>query len=549
MIQIEFKKILAIAVLTLLGYSTTAAQISLSEKQIQLLDSIAIKDVPEKAPGIATAIIQNGKAIYEKVAGYADFADSSLIKRDTRFNIASNGKQFTALAVLTLIDQKKVKRSDDIRKWFPSLYPELKNPITVQSLLNHTSGIRDVYDLYSLQGITWWKQTYENKDVLALLERQTDLNFTPNTKYLYSNSNYILLALLVEKVSKATFKEYTDEIFQQLNMPNTSFESDFTKIRGPIARAYFNFDTWSTYEWIWNVVGDGNLFSTLEDQIQWELLVQGEGKTTFKRKIIVQSQETIEDSNFQNYGYGLELGTYKDLEYHFHEGATGAWKATFIRFPKEAISMITLTNTGKSIPSSQTRQMADVVFNLPSKETFIVTEPPSIGNYVNETEIVGTYLTDNDFAFTFETQEDKIFLKRDGRNDVELKREADNIFHQKYDPAFKQEFTTNSKGEMQVTAYYTNHAPYSLIKVIDLENDFDFKKIDGAYYNSETDTNISIRHLEETNYEISFRSDKTTNGLLVSKNKMLVNSYSLEFHDDALLLNGERIKKVRFNRK
>jgi CubicO group peptidase (beta-lactamase class C family) len=549
MIQIEFKKILAIAVLTLLGYSTTAAQISLSEKQIQLLDSIAIKDVPEKAPGIATAIIQNGKAIYEKVAGYADFADSSLIKRDTRFNIASNGKQFTALAVLTLIDQKKVKRSDDIRKWFPSLYPELKNPITVQSLLNHTSGIRDVYDLYSLQGITWWKQTYENKDVLALLERQTDLNFTPNTKYLYSNSNYILLALLVEKVSKATFKEYTDEIFQQLNMPNTSFESDFTKIRGPIARAYFNFDTWSTYEWIWNVVGDGNLFSTLEDQIQWELLVQGEGKTTFKRKIIVQSQETIEDSNFQNYGYGLELGTYKDLEYHFHEGATGAWKATFIRFPKEAISMITLTNTGKSIPSSQTRQMADVVFNLPSKETFIVTEPPSIGNYVNETEIVGTYLTDNDFAFTFETQEDKIFLKRDGRNDVELEREADNIFHQKYDPAFKQEFTTNSKGEMQVTTYYTNHAPYSLIKVIDLENDFDFKKIDGAYYNSETDTNISIRHLEETNYEISFRSDKTTNGLLVSKNKMLVNSYSLEFHDDALLLNGERIKKVRFNRK
>ncbi|BAO56139.1 hypothetical protein NMS_2130 [Nonlabens marinus S1-08] len=102
---------------------------------------------------------------------------------------------------------------------------------------------------------------------------------------------------------------------------------------------------------------------------------------------------------------------------------------------------------------------------------------------------------------------------------------------------------------MQVTAYYTTHAPYSLTKVNDLENDFDFKKIDGTYYNSETDSNISMKHLEGANYEISYRSDKNTKGLLVSSTKILVNSYSLKFHEDALLLNGERIKKVRFHRK
>jgi len=547
--QIEFKKLLTFTVLTLLCCCLAVGQTSLTEQQIHLLDSISIKDVPEKAPGIATAIIQDGKVIYENVAGYADFADSSLIKRDTRFNIASNGKQFTALAILNLVDQHKIKLTDDIRKWFPDLYTKIEEPITVRSLLNHTSGIRDIYDLWSLQGITWWKQSYDNKDVLALLEKQTDLNFTPNTSYLYSNTNYIILALLVEEVSKTTFKEYTDAMFQQLNMCNTSFESDYTKLRGSIARAYFNFDTWNTYKWIWNVVGDGNLFSTLEDQIQWEKLVQGEGKTKFKRKIIAESQETIKNSKFKNYGYGLEFGSYKDLVYRFHEGSTGAWKATLIRFPEEAISMITLTNTGKSIPSSQTRQMADVVFNLPSAETFLVTQPPAIGNYIAENDLLGTYLTDNDFAFTFEKRDNTIFLKRDGRNDVELEREADNIFHQKYDPAFKQEFTTNSKGEMQVTAYYTTHAPYSLTKVDDLENDFDFKKFDGTYYNSEIDTNISIKHLEDANYEISYRSGRNTKGLLISSTKMLVNSYSLEFQDDVLLLNGERIKKVRFNRK
>jgi CubicO group peptidase (beta-lactamase class C family) len=242
--------------LTILFYSKVFGQISLSTKQIELLDSIASQDVPKNAPGIATAIIQDGKVIYEKYAGYADLKENTLIKNSTRFNIASNGKQFTALAVLTLIEKYNLKLSDDIRKWFPNLFPNIKESITVQSLLNHTSGIRDCYDLWSLQGYTWWEKSFDNNDVLALIEKQSDLNFEPGTKYLYSNTNYILLALLVEKVSNKTFVEYTNEMFIQLNMPNTSFESDFTKIRGQIARAYFNFDTWTTYKWIWNVCGE-----------------------------------------------------------------------------------------------------------------------------------------------------------------------------------------------------------------------------------------------------------------------------------------------------
>ncbi len=541
-------KILLLTILALISCDKIFGQKVLSENQIILLDSIALQDVPENAPGIATAIIQDGIVIYEKYAGLADLSDSTLIRNTTRFNIASNGKQFTALAILTLIDNNELELSDDIRKWFPNLYPNIKEKITVQSLLNHTSGVRDCYDLWSLQGYTWWEKSFDNNDVLSLIEKQTDLNFKLDTDYLYSNTNYILLALIIEKVSKKTFVEYTNEMFRQLNMPNTSFESDYTKIRGQIARAYFNFGTWTTYDWIWNVVGDGNIFSTLEDQIQWEKLVQGKGKTTFNRAIISQSQQTIEKSKFKNYGYGLEFGEYKNLGYKFHEGATGAWKATVIRFPERNISMLTLTNTGKSIPASQTRQMADVVLNLKSAETYLVTKPIRIGKYVSENEILGTYLTESDFAFTFEKNNNKLFLKRVGRNDVELEREADNIFHQKYDPDFKQEFTTNSKGEFQVTAYYVNHSPYSLTKAEKLENDFNFKSLDGIYHNSETNTSIALKHLDGVNYEVAFRTDYTTNGLLVSKNKLLVDFYSIEFRDENLMLNGERIKQVRYNR-
>jgi hypothetical protein len=136
-----------------------------------------------------------------------------------------------------------------------------------------------------------------------------------------------------------------------------------------------------------------------------------------------------------------------------------------------------------------------------------------------------------------------------GRKDVELEREADNIFHQKFDPAFKQEFTKNSKGEMQVTAYYVNHSPYSLTKVNQIEKSYDFKTINGDYVNSETNTTLNINYLDGMNYEITFRNDYKTKGLLVSTNKILVDFYSLETQNGELFLNGERMKKVKYVRK
>jgi len=123
----------------------------------------------------------------------------------------------------------------------------------------------------------------------------------------------------------------------------------------------------------------------------------------------LRSQQIIKGSTFTNYGYGIEFGEYKGMAYTFHEGATGAWKATVIRFPRKNISILTLTNTGKSIPYYQTRQMADVIFNLESQETYLVTKPASIGMFINESEILGTYLSENDFAFTFEKKANAIF--------------------------------------------------------------------------------------------------------------------------------------------
>jgi CubicO group peptidase (beta-lactamase class C family) len=549
----ESKKGMMIILWLFICAGTVFSQTKLSEYQLKRLDSIAAQDVPKNAPGIATAIISKGEVLFEKYAGIADFKDSLKIDKNTRFNLASNGKQFTALAILILEEENKIKLSDDIRQYLPKLYPNIKFEITIVNLLTHSSGIRDVYDLWSLKGITWWEHSFNNHDVLELIQNQKDLNFEPSTTYLYSNTNYILLALIVEKVSGKSFKEFTDHMFVKLHMPSTSFESDYSQIEGTIARAYFNFDTWTTYDWIWNVVGDGNLFSTLTDQIQWEKTIQGAVKSEIKSNLIQKSQELVQEEMVDNYGFGLEFGAYKGLKYQFHEGATGAWKATLVRFPSDSISMLTLTNTGKSIPSMQTRQMADLFFDLEKDEKYLVTQPAKIGNYVSEDLILGTYLTMNNFSFEFLKKEDgKLYLKRSGRNDIELVREADNIFHQKFDKDFKQEFIENGKGEMEVTAYYINHSPYTLTRKKSDWKEYDYQALNGKYHNSETEVTIEISHLSNRDYAVLI-GDQENVGLLITPSKLMLNNYVFEFTNgtktiSSLSLNADRIIAVNFER-
>ncbi|MEI7669870.1 MAG: hypothetical protein WCJ33_07290, partial [Pseudomonadota bacterium] len=251
-----------------------------------------------------------------------------------------------------------------------------------------------------------------------------------------------------------------------------------------------------------------------------------------KRQILEKSQKLTDHSTIKNYGYGLEFGIYKGLPYKFHEGATGAWKATFIRFPSKHISIITLTNTGKSTPNTQTRQMADVVFNLKTDAAYLVTKPAKAGSFVSEEDMIGTYQTDNNFTFQFEKRDSILYLKRLGRNEVQLEREADNILHQTYDPDFKQEFKKNEKGEMTVTAYYTSHSPYTLTKAVSNWTGYNYQALNGKFINSETNVTIDIKFAGDKYYDVKVvGSQDSTKGLLISPTKLLVDNYVFDIEN------------------
>ncbi|UFH57775.1 serine hydrolase [Spirosoma sp. KNUC1025] len=524
---------------------------SLQPAQIRCLDSIASQDVPAHSPGIATGIVRNGRIVYSYYVGYANLTDSVLINQTTRFNLASNAKQFTALAILLLADQKRLSLEDDIRTYIPGLYSGINHKISLKHLLNHSSGIRDVYDLWSLQGVTWWKTTLTNQDALTLLQKQQELNFSPGTSYSYSNSNYILLATLVEQVTGEPFVQYTQKLFAKLGMHHTSFVDNHKAILEPIAKPYFNFDRWVNYDWLCDIHGDGNLFTTLADQLVWETIIQLGHHDSLPPGLIQRSQKLVEHSPVTSYGYGLEFGRYQGLSYRFHEGATGAWKATLIRFPTDSLSVITLTNSGKTLPATQTRQMADLLLRTKLTETTTLRQPKQVGVYKAIPDVLGIYLNANDFSFQFIQRDTSLYLIRFGRNDVQLVRESANCFHQLNDPSFKLEFTTDQTGHLQVTAYHPTHAPYTLGRRDHDWQGFDLGRINGTYRNEETNQSLLINHLSNQQFSVKLGGQEVA-GVLVSPTKLLCDGFQVALPSrgkpTTVYLDLNRLKNVRFKR-
>ncbi len=331
------------------------------------------------APGVAIGVVRDGEIVYERYFGYADLEHDVGVGPETRFNIASNAKQFTALCVLQLEQDGKLDREDDIREHLPELFPQQDAPITIAQLIDHTSGIRDVYDLWALQGKTWYEHLLDNGDAFELLVAQRDLNFEPGTEHQYSNSNYLLLAEIVERISGVSFDQYADELFRRLGMSETSFLTDPMEVIPGRAYTYGNWNGWKRYPTIAALHGDGALFTTLYDQLRWERFVQKGSAPDFSSALVEASQSPLPDHDVESYGFGLSFGRYRGFDYRYHEGNTGAYNATFARFPTESLAVVVMSNNGSISTHSLARTYAACILgatrDLDAPETPIATPP------------------------------------------------------------------------------------------------------------------------------------------------------------------------------
>jgi len=297
-------------------------------------------------PGGQLAISRNGKLIFSKAWGLADIEHHVPFTTETVSEAGSISKQFTAASILLLEQQGKLSLNDDVRKYIPE-FPGYGSVIRLSNLLHHTSGLREWSDL---EAITGWPRTtkaYRNEDVLHMLCRQKGLNNQPGTEFIYSNSNYILLTIIVERVSGMTLPDFTKKyIFEPAGMNHTSWRDDYKKVVPNRAIAYSkNGGIYKINMPFERVYGPGGLLTTTEDLLKWNnfYLNNKLGSPGLLSKQL--AIEPIPGGIITNYAAGLFIGDVNGVRRIFHDGQTAGYVGIVENFPSLQLSIAWLSNT------------------------------------------------------------------------------------------------------------------------------------------------------------------------------------------------------------
>jgi CubicO group peptidase (beta-lactamase class C family) len=355
-------RLLAPALLCLLTAGCVAQTASArAEKPEAKVDALFQKMDSTISPGCALSIVRDHRVVYERGYGMADLDHNIAITPATVFHVASMSKQFTAASILLLAQEGKLSLDDPARKYIPEL-PDFGTPVTIRELLHHTSGLRDQWELLGLSGWRYAHDRITDADVLYVVSHQRELNFPPNTQFLYSNTGYTLLAQIVARVSGESFRSFTAaRIFAPLGMKNTHFRDDFDEIVKNMAYGYVpSGDTYRLGVTNFDTVGATSLLTTVEDLALWD-----ENFYTPRvggPALIAQLQERgkLNDGELLDYAAGLDIGKYRGLNTVDHGGADAGYRSDMIRFPDQHFTVACLCNLASANPSDLARKVAEV---------------------------------------------------------------------------------------------------------------------------------------------------------------------------------------------
>ena len=264
----------------------------------------------------------------------------------TVFDIGSVSKQFTAIAIHLLAREGKLSLDDDIRKWVPEI-PSYGKTVTLRHLLHHTGGLRDYIELMSLQGMVEEDLSPES-DVLEIMARQKAPNFAPGEDYLYCNTGYNLLALVVEKASGQSLRDFSEQrIFAPLGMRHTQISDSHTRIIPNRATGYQKEGAGYGIEMSdWEQTGDGAVLTTVEDLFRWNQNFFEPKVGDAKLIADMQVVGVLNSGKKIDYASALRLGTYRGLPTVSHSGSWAGYRAQLLRFPEQKFAVACLCNDG-----------------------------------------------------------------------------------------------------------------------------------------------------------------------------------------------------------
>jgi CubicO group peptidase (beta-lactamase class C family) len=352
------------------------------------VDHIFAKWNTSTTPGCAVGAAVDGKPVITKAYGMADLEHDVKIAPDTIFEAGSVSKQFAAAAILLLARDGKLSVDDPVRKYIPEL-PDFGVPLTIRHMLNHTSGLRD---WGTVEGIAGWPRTtraYTHAHVLEIVSHQKALNFTPGTRWSYSNTGFNLAAVIVSRASGKSFADFTRErLFTPVGMTHTSWRDDHTRVVKNRAIAYSGsrvavsatradprvsdtatsdpvteFHTDMPFE---DVHGNGGLLTTVGDLLKWNENFAASKIADASFETLQQQAGKFNDGRSLGYAFGLFLTTTSGIRIVEHSGSTAGYSAHLLRMPEQKVSVAVLCNANSARATQYAHEVADTL--LPNHE-------------------------------------------------------------------------------------------------------------------------------------------------------------------------------------
>jgi len=334
-----FNRLLMTMLMTLSAHAASDRTNSLTTK----LDGLFGDYSRPGSAGASVMVIKRGKILVAKGYGLANLEEKTPCSADTDFRLASVTKQFTAMAVMMLVERRKLSLEERLTDYFPE-FPAYGSRITVRHLLTHTSGLMD-YESVIPKGT---EIPVLDRDVLRLLMQQEKTYFPPGTKYRYSNSAYALLALMVEARSGHTFARFLQEkIFRPLRMANTLAYEQGLSVVPHRAYGYSPDGTGckrTDQSLTSSVLGDGGIYSSVADLYKWDQALYTGKLVSRKMLKLAFTPGPATEHPDTSYGFGWHIGQYRGLREIWHGGTTVGFTTRIARFPDRKFTVIILTN-------------------------------------------------------------------------------------------------------------------------------------------------------------------------------------------------------------
>lgn len=386
-----------------------AALAQLPKETMAQIDDMLTEKYPAEGAGAAVLITKGGKTIYSNASGKASIELNVDISAQHVFEIGSITKQFTAMAILMLEEQGKLKIEDEITKYLPD-YPMMGYSITIHHLLNHTSGIQSYTDMATWAAI--WRLEKGVDEMIDVFKNEP-MHFEPGTQWEYNNSGYFLLGAIIEKASGMTYADFLQQnIFNPLEMKNTRYGSRKELIMNRAAgydRAPDGFFDNAEFLSMTQPYAAGSIMSTVGDMALWMEALKANKLISAESLKKAWTNYPLKNGNPTNYGYGFAISDINGSPTIEHSGGIFGYSSNGIYLPDEDLYTIILTNCSCNSPYDFSTRIAAIAIGKP------YTEPEPIPLSAEELdEYVAIYEFEDGSTRTITREENQLYSQRTG---------------------------------------------------------------------------------------------------------------------------------------